>query len=46
MGRKTFKVAVKPEVMKWARETIGATPEEVADKLKIALASVAAWELG
>ena len=41
---KTLEVPVRPEVMKWARVTLGKTPEEVAKRLKIGKTTVEGWE--
>lgn len=41
---KTLEVPVKPDVMRWARETMGRTPEDVAKRLKIGRRTVEAWE--
>lgn len=41
---KTLEVPVKPDVMRWARVTMGRTPDELAKRLKIGKSTVEAWE--
>jgi Zn-dependent peptidase ImmA (M78 family)/DNA-binding XRE family transcriptional regulator len=43
---KALVVPVRPDVLRWARETIGKTPEEVAKRLHIERITVEAWESG
>ncbi|MBN2208435.1 MAG: ImmA/IrrE family metallo-endopeptidase [Candidatus Coatesbacteria bacterium] len=45
MGR-ALEVPVKPDVLRWARETIGKKPEDVATRLQIEMSTVLAWEEG
>lgn len=46
MPRKTLIADVKPEVLKWARESSGATVKEVAKRLRTSENAVAKWESG
>jgi Zn-dependent peptidase ImmA (M78 family)/transcriptional regulator with XRE-family HTH domain len=43
---KTFEVPVKPDVLKWARETIGKTPVETAKRLGVSEETIRKWETG
>jgi Zn-dependent peptidase ImmA (M78 family)/DNA-binding XRE family transcriptional regulator len=46
MGRKSFEVEVNPEVIKWARESIGLSPQDVAKRLKMSKENYLAIEQG
>jgi len=46
MGRKSFEVEVNPEVIKWARESIGLSPQDVAKRLKMTEENYLAIEEG
>ena len=37
---------VRPEVMRWARESIGLSVSDVAGRLKRPVQEIAAWEVG
>ena len=39
-------VGIRPSVIRWARESIGLSPEEVAQRLKRQVEEVLAWESG
>ena len=43
MGR-TVQVPVNPDVLRWARQTSGATFEEVAKRIKVSASTFAKWE--
>ncbi len=45
MGR-ALQVPVKPDVLRWARETVGTKPEEVAIRLQIETSTFLGWEEG
>lgn len=44
MPPKTAEVTVRPAVLKWARETAGYSPEDVARRLDIPTSRVVGWE--
>jgi len=44
MSRAALEVTVNPAVLRWARETSGATPEGAARKLKVPPAEISRWE--
>ena len=46
MHRRSTEVAVKPSVLRWARETIGLGIEDVAKDLRVSENSVSDWETG
>ncbi len=46
MATARIKAQVKPELLVWARETAGYTPEEAAKKLHVTLERLLAWESG
>ena len=43
---KQLEIPVKPDVLRWARETLGKTAEDVAGRLKIGKEKVLGWEEG
>ena len=43
---KQLEIPVKPDVLRWARETLGRTAEDVAARLKIGKEKVLGWEEG
>jgi Zn-dependent peptidase ImmA (M78 family)/transcriptional regulator with XRE-family HTH domain len=43
---KQLEIPVKPDVLRWARETIGKTTDDVAGRLKISKEIVLGWEEG
>lgn len=46
MPRKSIEVAVEPKVLRWARESIGRSIDEVAKKLKVSENTIINWESG
>jgi transcriptional regulator with XRE-family HTH domain len=44
MARRSPEADVKPEVLKWARESSGWTVEEIAGKLKVPVQAYREWE--
>jgi len=46
MPRKSFEIDVKPEILTWARETIGKKIDEVAKNLKTTSDIITKWETG
>jgi len=44
MSNKNFKTAIKPSIMKWARESVGEDIEIVAEKLKVEIQEIKNWE--
>ncbi len=43
---KTAEALINPEVLSWARETVGFSVEDLAEKLKVDVSKVMAWEAG
>lgn len=46
MPRKSFEVSVEPEVLVWARKSIGINHEDVAKRLNVSKDTVDMWEFG
>ena len=43
---KQLEIPVKPDVLRWARETVGKSTDDVAERLKIGKETVLGWEEG
>lgn len=46
MPRKTMEVDVSPAVLKWARESAGASPQDIARRVGTSAEVVREWEAG
>lgn len=46
MAKAIARVSVKPDIMKWARETAGLSWDEVAKVLNVSTSTVEDWEMG
>jgi Zn-dependent peptidase ImmA (M78 family)/DNA-binding XRE family transcriptional regulator len=46
MPRKSLEVPVEPKILRWTRESIGLTPEDVSKRLGLSVDSINKWELG
>ena len=46
MARKTLKVKVNPDIIKWARDSSGLDLETIKKKLRVTLETIRAWEDG
>jgi Zn-dependent peptidase ImmA (M78 family)/DNA-binding XRE family transcriptional regulator len=46
MPQKTLEVDINPDVLKWARQSMGASPEDIARRLGTSADAVNEWETG
>jgi len=45
MPKKSLEVHIEPKILKWARESIGLSPEEVSKRLGLSVETINKWEL-